>query len=366
MDILKDLAEEEARFRIGDVSSIAFDQRDIEYERQRRPGYALFGYDGRENCVLSANKWNKRLEWDPEGDVWRIPEDFKNPSPLHSRNWRLANELSDLGFNGRIFADMRDAVYESDASVPIFQYNRKKQAQNSILWPLYRVHHIGAKDFFGNIAADEVPFSEKAPCIFWRGNLVGYSTLNGKPEHTRVLIKRFLNGEITEDLLAAHLETVPRYQFVKRFANDSRVDAGFVFPKRHEHFTKIRLISPFVRDTVDRQEYLRHRYVIALSGADVSTVFGWAPCSNSLILKENYDFEVFFDCHFKDGRDFLFVNRDFDDVIEKMEWAESHLAECEEMIAHAKKRAGLLGRFDYRRMANEALLSLYREKVLRG
>ena len=148
------------------------------------------------------------------------------------------------------------------------------------------------------------------------------------------------------------------------FADDPRVDAGFVMSGRHSHLAKVRLIAPYVKSPAERLDYVDNKYLVALSGTDVSTVFGWAPGAGVLLFKEDYDYEVFFDCHFRDDTDYIKVRRDFSDVLERFEWAESNVAECRERIAHANAVSAVLGQPDYRAAANAAFFDIYRVKVL--
>lgn len=364
MTDIEQIAEREAVFRLGHISGAPPDAEAVEFERKRRLGNSLFAYDTAARCPLKLNGWLKRLSYDPTKDLWSVPADLKGPVLRHTRNADLIGDIKPFGNVGVIYADMRDSVSIKDPRFPIFQYNRRKNAVNCVLWPLRRVHDIGSGNFFGSLPRETNPFERKRARIFWRGNLAGFSNFEGDVRNVRLLVDSFLDGEISEDLFKAHLDTVPRYRFVSMFADDPRVDAGFVMSGRHSHLAKVRLIAPYVRPPAERLDYVDNKYLIALSGTDVSTVFGWAPGADVLLFKEDYDYEVFFDCHFQEGKDYVKVRPDFSDVLELFEWAESNVAECREKIAHANALSAILAQPDFRKRANTAFFDLYKTRVL--
>ena len=110
------------------------------------------------------------------------------------------NELAEARLRLPFMVDMHDAIRRENA-FPVFQYNRAIGAKNAILWPLQRVHRIGAKSFCSRPDPEEKPLREKKPGLNWRGAIRGFVFVDGKPINIRVFVAQFQKGQIDRDTL---------------------------------------------------------------------------------------------------------------------------------------------------------------------
>jgi len=242
------------------------------------------------------------------------------------------NELAEAGLRLPFMVDMHDAIRRENA-FPVFQYNRAIGAKNAILWPLQRVHRIGAKSFCSRPDPEEKPLREKKPGLSWRGAIRGFVFVDGKPINIRAFVAQFQKGQIDRDTLLRNLEALPRYQFVSRYFDREDFDIGFnnraQERKGWSEFPEIaRYQKPFA-DTAAQAEY---KYLFSIQGTDVGSSFGWQLSTNSIILRETYPWEVFFDCHFRPWEHYVPIKPDFSDIPEKIDWCEAHPHECQRMI----------------------------------
>jgi hypothetical protein len=244
---------------------------------------------------------------------------------------------------------------------PTFQYNRMAGAANAILWPLRRVHDIGQKDFCSPPDPAETPFGQKKPCLVWRGSLRGFSTYGAAPRNIGGVVKAHVEGRIGKEDLLRHLATVPRYAFVSRYFGVEGFDVGLTPTRERQYIWQIPEIARFEKERVPQSEQLTSKYLISIQGTDVGSSFGWQLGTQCTILKENYPWEVFFDCHFRPWEHFVPVETGFADVTEKIAWCESHPEKCEAMIAARHAMVSLLLDAGARREAFRRVVARYND-----
>lgn len=275
---------------------------------------------GNELKQTTANTW-KRLERDSDQPARTIRA---------LRNADFLCEVYKAGIQAPFVVDMQDAVRKPNL-FPCFQYNRQVGTANTVLWPHRRVHKIGAKEFCAEPDPSEPALSHKEPIVFWRGSLRGFSTLGGTLTNFRSVVKQFRDQKIDKEQLLAHLETVPRYAFVSRYFGMPGFDIGFVQPPDLAHYFEIAEIARYQGTPVSTGAQASAKYLISIQGTDVGSSFGWQIATNSVLMKETYSWEVFFDCHFRPWEHFIPVARDFSDVAEKIAWCEDNAGACGEM-----------------------------------
>jgi hypothetical protein len=242
------------------------------------------------------------------------------------------NELSDAGLCQPVIVDMHDAIRRENI-FPVFQYNRLAGARNAILWPLDRVHKIGSKSFCSPLDPNEKPFRDKKRGLCWRGAIRGFVLENGKPVNIRAVVQRFQNGEIDRGTLLTSLEALPRYQFVSRYFDRDGFDIGFNNRTQdRKGWSELPELARYQKPYAGPAEQAEYKYLFSIQGTDVGSSFGWQLSTNSVILRETYPWEVFFDCHFRPWEHYVPIRPDFSDIVEKIEWCESHPEECQRMI----------------------------------
>lgn len=307
---------------------------------------------GKELSYSAPAKWKELLS-----------EKHAGRPALTARALRNASFLTDMyshGLTAPVAVDMQDAVRRPNA-FPVFQYNRQPGVPNAILWPHRRVHLIGAAEFCSPPDPAEPKFEDKAPIVFWRGALRGFSTLGGAFLNVKTVIKRFLEGQIRRETFIAHLQTVPRYAFVSKHFGAEGFDIGFKQPEEFAHYLQIPEIARFERPFAGPEQQRSARYLISIQGTDVGSSFGWQVSTNSVLLKEAYGWEVFFDCHFKPWIHYVPLSGDFSDVPEKIAWCEQNTGACRDMIPKRHAAVRLLLEHDTRSEALQRVVRRYND-----
>jgi Glycosyl transferase family 90 len=269
----------------------------------------------------------------------------------------LWKEMHQLGLRSPIISRMSDAI-QVVSPFPTFQYNRLTGTPNSILWPLRKVHALESESFCGPPDPDEIDLAQKKPVVFWRGKLTGFSRDGKQASH---LVEAFAKNEIGRDELIAHLVTIPRYVFVSRYFDADGFDVGFVnhTGDMRDMYGSIPEIARYHRPFATHAEQLEFKYLMSIRGHDVGTSFGWQLASKSVLLKENYSWEVFFDCHLRPWEHFVPVEPDFTDVPEKVAWCEANPDACAAMVENRRQVVPLLIDPDVRREALKRVVERY-------
>lgn len=269
----------------------------------------------------------------------------------------LWKELHRLGLRSPIISRMSDAIQDVNP-FPAFQYNRLAGTPNAILWPLRKVHALDSESFCGPPDSEEIELAQKRPVVFWRGKLTGFSESGKQASH---LVEAFTKNEIGKDELLAQLATVPRYKFVARYFDAGGFDVGFVnhTGEMRDMYASIPEIARYNRPFVSHADQLRFKYLMSIRGHDVGTSFGWQLASTSVLLKENYAWEVFFDCHLRPWDHYVPVEPGFADVQEKVAWCEAHPESCEAMAANRREVVPLLIDRQVRREALRRVVERY-------
>ncbi|MBV9571473.1 MAG: hypothetical protein JO056_09560 [Alphaproteobacteria bacterium] len=257
-----------------------------------------------------------------------------------------------------VLMDMNDAVHSSNA-FPTFQYNRQSGAKNSILWPHNRVHDLAKGALCSAPDPAEPRLRDKKPGLVWRGSLRGFSRLGAAPANIQGPLKAFLDGRTDNAKLLSHLKTVPRYAFVMRYFRQQGFDVGLTRPKRGLDALQAPDVARYAGAFMAPEEQLHHRYQIAIQGTDVATNFAWLLGTNSVILREPYSWQVFFDGHFHPWEHYVPVAVDFSDVPEKIAWCEANLDACQAMIDRRHELVPLLLDGDVRKEALRRVVERY-------
>lgn len=294
--------------------------------------------------------------WRSADGTWSYGAPGKNPRGR--LNATFLNDVYQHGLRSPMLSDMANAIARNDPQFPVFQYNRQRDT-NAILWPLGRIHDLSVDSFCTPPVAAEIGLREKTPTVFWRGTLVGMSRYRGRTYNIQNVIRAFVQGEIAKDVLLEHLGTIARYNFVSRYHGAEGFDVGFIDANRLAFYNAVPEIARYMKAGVSPEEQVRHRYLPCLRGNDVGSSFRWQVAAKSVILKESYPWEVFFDCHFRPGEHFVPIAEDFSDVQEKIAWCEKNLDECEAMNRRRAEIVPLLRDAEIRREALTQVLSRY-------
>jgi Glycosyl transferase family 90 len=297
-----------------------------------------------------GSRWQIALEGDTRTLRFAPKEDFQKILRIVG----VLNEVLDLGRAQPLRIDMQDSrrFGESDGSNPervILTYNRRSEARNVALWPLPHSHSIGTDHFAREDLIDHFSFDEKQDRCVWRGNLTGRANFHypsrgpiGRSSHAILadLLKR-PPGAVYEDLLE-ELRGLPRFQVMERLGFASDYDLAFTLPRQFAALASSSFLSINCDTRRTRAWLNRFRYALCLSGHDTGSNFFDIACSNSVMLKEEDGWELFYSASFHPWEHYIPLERGAGNVEEMLDWARANPAACREMVS---RRQSVVRRF---------------------
>ncbi len=266
-----------------------------------------------------------------------------------SRVSETLNEIKRIGRKGEIFIDMQDArnfgiTGISDIKNPTIVYNRRPKTTNLVLWPLPGYHTLGSKEFVHAFPIDRVEFDQKKDMAGWRGSINGKTIKELNPD----VLENRISGVIVHDFLTAtndheiekyyqELMALTRFSLVSRSLFSENIDALLIYDKRLNPLRKHPLIKMLCTKRVPLNWFFKFKYILCLSGYDTASNFFAAANSNSVVLKEDDGWELFYTGEFKPWEHYIPLEKGALDVEEKLEWAKSNQSRCKEMSAASRE-----------------------------
>lgn len=267
--------------------------------------------------------------------------------PPLTRVQGVLNDLAALGASPPVAMDMLDSRFAGSGGRPgpaqaTLVYNRQRGAANLVLWPLPGYHELAPTGTPGGYPRDGIPFADKEDRCIWLGNLTGRIMRSLLPGQDKYPLARNLLEELAEGVtperraeMARQFAAIPRYRIVSRLMGRPGFDLGFVLPPKHQKAGQDPLIAPYV--TARRPNTWSHgaRYVLSLSGNDTGSNFLPAVASQSLLLKEEDGWELFYTAAFRPWEHYVPIAPGGDDLEKRLDWARANPAQCEKIIAAA-------------------------------
>lgn len=221
----------------------------------------------------------------------------------------VMNDLEHYGCRLKVIIDMQDARLSGvDDITPlsdrVFTYYCRVGAKNILLWPLPSYHTIGFDNFPGGFSSDDLPFNKKKNVAIWRGALSGpcSDVINGEYEKAaQVVIQQLLKKLSVNECIKEHVDALLcdlRVSFVCAYHSSTKVDAGIVLNKDQLKL-KDTSLKKIIAERLTHVEIFKYKYIICLRGFDTASNFLMAASSNSVALKEEDGWEVFYSCLFK-------------------------------------------------------------------
>jgi hypothetical protein len=238
--------------------------------------------------------------------------------------------------------------------IPVFQHSRLKGAA-AMIHPLPGFQTFPSRHF--RDARDTRPFREKQSRIFWRGKLTGFiETPRGfaRPRGIATDRKRSDAEKI------ALFRTLTRFRICTDYGDDARIDAGLVPTKNKGDFsTGVPFLEPLYKQHAEIEDHLPHRYLLALDGNDYPSSLYWMLNTNSVVMRQDSPWETFADCYFAPWVHYVPLARDGSDLMDKFEWCETHIGECERISANARRAWSVLFDLDYQTERRRNALRTY-------
>lgn len=263
----------------------------------------------------------------------------------------VINDVLRLGRPMPLRIDMEDSRWfgspQGDPlSSPVVCHNRRTGAQNAVLWPLPDQHSIGLPGC-DDAAPDPIPWEEKLDRIVWRGMISGSEMTGGvRPgPASHVFLRQLAHaGDDPAARQAAwdRLCKTNRLAFVRKWFAHPDFDLGVVMAWGFRNFARDPLLAPFCTPRRDRAFFHRFRYQLCMTGYDHGSNFVGAIDGQSVLLKEEDGWEVFYSGRFQPWKHYIPLERHCTDIAEKLAWARANSQHCKAMAAAAQAEAAML------------------------
>ena len=353
----KDFCERVAGFCIG--RSAPF----VQSENLSQFGRAFMKWDGQAGFTSLFNRPCPIFR-DSDGQILtRISElRFKRLAATMS-------EMAALGFSGPVRLDMLDARRygvsgKTGVSAPVVVYNRRETAKNLVLWPLAPYHTLGHKKFVHARPIDPIAFDDKNDLAIWRGNLSGtpnkaLAIKNSPPRLALKIMEDLEAAGSDEELWELHRELmgITRYNFVLRYFMSEEMDVALTLRDQHKAARNTRLLKPLCKARKPVEWFFNSKYIFSLSGNDTGSNFLMAANSNSVVLKEEDGWELFYTNEFRPWEHYIPLSPGALDTEEKLAWAKDNPKACKEMSAAARAVCARFASAENRRHYLGAILS---------
>lgn len=212
---------------------------------------------------------------------------------------------------------LEDGFDDNPGLGPSFVFAKKLDVEDLILIP-----DIKALAGYGRLrkeiplASQKNPWKDKIKKAFWRGSTTGgYLSLRSWENLARVRLV-LLSLEYGKKLDA---------KFHHIVQNDPEIEPLFK-------------AKGMTSKSVSRAKHLQYKYLVDVDGNSCSyeRLF-WALLSNSLVVKQITDNVQWYYGGLQPYVHYLPVKEDLSDLIEKLNWAEAHDAQCEKMAEEATR-----------------------------
>lgn len=288
---------------------------------------------------------------------------------VHFKILRAEGVINDALYAGRpmpLSIDMEDSRWLGSPDGPalphpVIGHCRREGARNMVLWPLPGQHSIGLPGFDPSAASDPIPFEDKRDRLVWRGMISGSEmrgTIRPGPA-SHVFLRRL--AEAGDDVIARQqafegLCRTSRMAFIRRFWKDADFDIGIVMAWGFRDFARDPLLAPYCVPRRGSAFFRQYRYQLCLTGYDHGSNFIPMIDSQSVLLKEEDGWEVFYSGRFKPWKHYIPVARYCADLPEKLAWARENPSECKRMSAEARFECARLRNARLRRGIHGAIL----------
>ena len=263
--------------------------------------------------------------------------------PNAERAQATLNDLITHGAQPPLLIDMMDARFigsEGRRAAPArtVAYNRRQDATNLTLWPLPGYHSIAPTGTPQGYPKDAIPFANKADRVVWLGNMTGRMSPVLTPDGRELrgvynIRDRMEKPDADWDEIIADLSCVPRYNAVKTYRDHPDFDVGLVLRARWKRLQTSPAFDGLCTPFQPRTHFHGFKYVLSLAGNDTGSNFLSTSATNSLILKEEDGWELFYTDLFKPWNHYVPLAEGALDVEDKLRWARENQGACEAMVA---------------------------------
>lgn len=326
-------------------------------------------------CIWDS-KENKMIDYNGALDLYSFSDgkwvSLKKDMPNINRTLSFLNRALEHKKNNIYIIDLWDARDKKQISpnfdLPIFTYNRKKsEEKNCILVPLFGHHGVNGNGFFKRNFIDPYKLERKKEKCVWRGGLNNLYFDTEKEKNFAIVHSLSMSINSKERDEGKELEILNksnRYKLSRNFYGSEKFNFALTTNKKFIKISEIPVIKHLFKSNLSIDEQLSYKYMLALGGNDVASSLNWQMQSNSIILKEAYDYEIFIDYFFKEWEDFIPIYSDMDkSIINALDYASKNHQSLEKNIARRhEKIKNILNQYNHDKFMAR-LLSKYEESV---
>jgi hypothetical protein len=263
-----------------------------------------------------------------------------------ARSCAFLNYVAKLAIDADFLINFADAqnrnyreVLTQRADVPVFQYNRLRDRDDVILFPLLNYMEVGGPNSPDRLLHD-VPWTGKLEKAIWRGAFSGFRFVDGRVElsYNTLSLLSATNGK--RESFDAVLSGFPRYLLARLARANRDVDANLIGwerlppgPQRHPVISE--LIKPLFGEPMPVRDQLRYKYLICLEGFDCPTSLFWGLASNSVVLMPPPNWHNIFHESLSPWEHYVPINEDLSDLENKIAWCRDHDSEAAEISRRA-------------------------------
>lgn len=263
----------------------------------------------------------------------------------------VINDILRLGRRDPVNIDMEDArwigaPHRKPLGKPVLCHNRREGARNLVLWPLPEQMGPGFRGYEAS-CPDNISFEDKEDRLVWRGMISGNERREGvRPGPSSLSFLRRLaeagNDPVAREKAWQGLCRTSRMAFIRRWFGHPDFDIGIAMAWGFREFARDPLIAPYCTSRKGPAFFHGFRYQLCMTGYDHGSNFIQMINSQSVLLKEEDGWEVYYSGRFKPWKHYIPVQRYCDDIAEKLAWARENTNECKEMSRAARAEVALL------------------------
>lgn len=245
------------------------------------------------------------------------------------------------------------SFYGTSLPLPVFQYHRRK-GLSSLVVPLHNFHNCPSWNI--PFIRDSAKFDEKIPKIFWRGALSGTIIFQDK----LVFIIPIVNDRSLDvDEKKRILRSAARFLLCEYSQDCDFIDAGLIMKSMPAYPDPPEFLIPLTRPRATHHEQLSYRYLLALDGNDGPSSWYWQLQTNSLIMRQESEWEMFADNYFKPWIHYVPIAGNLNDIYDKFSWCENNRDSCKKIIGNAQAAWRLLFSQEFQRERQKHFYSTY-------
>jgi len=283
------------------------------------------------------------------------------------RSLGVLRAMHDIGVRGTVHMDMQDArnlgLPARPLPAPVLCYCRRPEARNVALWPLPRYHDLGTQRFLGKTPPDTLAFDDKRDAVVWRGALSGRTRpMRPGGRNCMHLIAALETAPTAKDgaPILAELRKNLRFGMVFDRATAPDFDLGLTCDDRIAASLARHGVGHLVKPSRPMSWQRQFRYILSMRGNDTGSNFIPALDSNSVVLREEDGWELFYSAAIRPWEHYIPLAPLLSDLDEKLDWARANPAECKAIAARARALCGFLGDARLRDLHLRAVYDHYR------